>query len=256
MGGNGTAGATYVSGVYQQVQSTLNSIGSNAKLFTNEYNVLNNNSDLYGQWYSQHVESIRNNGGGVSGIGTEYYNNPGVGQSGSQVDPGRAYGTWQNLSAQGLPLEVTEFGETAGATSDEANGLTTAMTLAFGTQNMTGFTLWGYFNYGAGMYSGSVGSVLYDNSFNITPAGMAYEALMKTFTTDMNSMVGSDGSIALPDGAFYGQYELIANGQDYLFNYGPSTGSVTIDVPEPTALMGAVLGLALLFKRKRRGRAA
>ncbi len=156
---NAHGGAGWTAGLYNQVQSTVNSVGANTKLFTNEYNVLNNNSDQYGTFYAQHIESIRNgngtpNSGAVTGIGTEWYNTPGVGTNGSQVDPARAYATWQNLAGQGLPLEVTEFGETSVSGADEATGLTTAMTLAFGTPQMTGFTLWGFLGY-SGQYSGS-----------------------------------------------------------------------------------------------------
>ena len=72
------------------------------------------------------------------------------------------------------------------------------MTLAFGTQNMTGFTLWGMLNEGADQYTGSAGSVLFDNNFNITPNGTAYEALQKYFTTDDETVVNSNGSVTLP----------------------------------------------------------
>ena len=95
-----------VADIYNRVQTAVTNAGASTKLFTNEYNVLNNNSDQYGQFYSQHVESIRNAGGAVTGIATEYYNTPGVGQSGSQVDPSRAYTTWQNLGDAGTAAGV------------------------------------------------------------------------------------------------------------------------------------------------------
>jgi GH35 family endo-1,4-beta-xylanase len=249
-GGTAAGGAAYTASVYNQVQSTVTAAGANTKLFTNDYNVLNNNSDQYGQWYQQHVESIRTAGGAVTGIGTEDYNTPGVGMSGSQVDPSRSFTTWQNLSAQGLPLEVTEFGETAVAGADEATALTTAMTLAFGTQQMTGFTLWGFYNYGSGMYSGSVGSVLYDQNFNITAAGTAYEALMKSWTTDDTTTVNADGSVTLPSEAFYGDYEAIINGKDYDFTYDPSTNNYVIAIPEPATSLAVLLGFLLLLTHR------
>ena len=87
--------------------------------------MLNNNSDQYGNFYAQHIESIRN-AGGCERHRFEVVQHAGVGQNGS--GSARAYATLQNLSAQGLPLEVTEFGETAVAGADEATALTTAMT--------------------------------------------------------------------------------------------------------------------------------
>jgi GH35 family endo-1,4-beta-xylanase len=230
--GDGTVagGAPVVADIYNRVQTAVTNAGASTRLFTNEYNVLNNNSDQYGQWYSQHLESIRNAGGAVTGIGTEYYNTPGVGQNGSQVDPSRAYATWQNLSAQGLPLETTEFGETNVSGADEAIGLTTAMTLAFGTQKMTGFTLWGFYAI-PGMYSGSAGSVLYDSSYNITPAGSAYESLLNSWTTDYTSIVNADGSVTLPGTAFYGDYEVTVLGKKYQLHLAKGATDYSLTVP-------------------------
>jgi hypothetical protein len=238
---NANGGAGWTAGLYNSVQTAVNSAGASTKLFTNDYNVLNNNSDQYGQWYAQHIESIRNgvsngmgggtpNSGAVTGIGTEWYNTPGVGTNGSEVDPARAYATWQNLGVQGLPLEVTEFGETTGTASTEATTLTTAMTLAFGTPQMTGFQLWGFYGY-SNIYSGAAGSVLYNSSFQITAAGTAYENLMKLWNTDDNSTVNADGSITLPGSAFYGAYQVIINGKTYNLTFNPGTNSYTINVP-------------------------
>ena len=266
-GGTAAGGAAWDASLYNQVKTAVSSAGANTKLFTNDYNILNNNSDQYGQTYSQHVESIRNgngaNTGAVSGIGTEWYNTPGVGTNGSEVDPARSYATWQNLSAQGLPVEVTEFGESGSPSSTTATSLTTAMTLAFGTQNMTGFTLWGFFNDGPGMYSGSTGSVLFDNNYNITPNGTAYEALQKFWTTDDQTVVNAgrhrnsgklamnaDGTMTLPDTAFYGNYEAIINGKDYDFTFDPSINSYVVAVPEPATFVAAALGLLFFFDRR------
>jgi GH35 family endo-1,4-beta-xylanase len=269
-GGTAAGGAAWTAGLYNQVQTAVSSVGANTKLFTNDYNILNNSSDQYGQTYSQHVESIRNgngaNTGAVSGIGTEWYNTPGVGTDGSEVDPARAYATWQNLSAQGLPLEVTEFGETGSPSATTATSLTTAMTLAFGTQNMTGFTLWGMVNDGPSMYSGSTGSVLFDNNYNITANGTAYEALQKYWTTDDDTVVNANGSVTLPstlnadgtttqpDTAFYGNYEAIINGVDYPFSFNSSTGTYVISIPEPAPLgVAAVAFLTYcLIRRSKR----
>jgi GH35 family endo-1,4-beta-xylanase len=264
-GGTAAGGAAWTAGLYNQVQAAVSSAGANTLLFTNDYNILNNNSDQYGQWYSQHVESIRNgngpNTGAVSGMGTEWYNTPGVGTDGSEVDPARAYATWQNLSAQGLPLEVTEFGESGTPSATTAQSLTTAMTLAFGMPGMTGFTLWGFYNDGAGEYAGSAGSVLFDNNYNITANGTAYEALQKYWNTDDQTVVNTDGSVTLPstmnadgtmtspDTAFYGDYEAIIDGKDYDFDFDSSTGNYVVDVPEPTALGAAATGLLVLWTR-------
>ena len=241
-------GAGWTANLYNQVQTAVTNVGANTKLFTNEYNVLTSNGDNYGQWYSQHIESIRNgngpNTGAVTGIGTEFYNTPGTTTSvgnNSHVNPARDYATWQNLAAQGLPLEVTEFGETTGTAADEATSLTAAMTLAFGTPQMTGFTLWGFYGY-SGIYSGAAGSVLYNSSFQITAAGTAYETLLNSYTTDVTTTINADGSVTLPNGAFYGDYQVIVGGKSYGFTYDPSTNNYVVAVPEPSSLAIAVAG--------------
>jgi GH35 family endo-1,4-beta-xylanase len=254
-GGTAAGGASWTAGLYNQVAAEVSSVGANTKLFTNEYNVLNNNSDQYGDFYLQNIESIRSAGGAISGIGTEWYNTPGVGTDGSEVDPARAYATWQNLAAEGLPIEVTEFGETAVSGANEATGLTTAMTLAFGTPQMTGFTLWGFYAE-PNMYAGSAGSVLYDSNYNITPAGQAYESLMSSWTTNETGMVGAGGAVSLPSDAFFGSYDAVINGQTYPFTFNASTDSYVIDVPEPAnfAMLAVLLLVLWRSERSRRSR--
>jgi GH35 family endo-1,4-beta-xylanase len=233
-------GALFAADVYNRVQSKVTSVGANTRLFVNEFNVLNSNGDNFAQYYQTHIETIRNAGGAVTGIGTQWYNStPGAGTQvnggDTQVNAARAFATWQNLSAQGLPIEVTEFGESKDngvvGTATVATGLTTAMTVAFGTPNMTGFTLWGF--EGTPGFSQAQGSVLYTTTSpsSITAAGTAYEALMASWTTNMTGTVNADGTIALPDTGFYGDYQATINGKTYSFNFNPSTGSYQIVVP-------------------------
>jgi hypothetical protein len=101
------------------------------------------------------------------------------------------------------------------------------MTLAFGTQQMTGFTIWGFYDYGPSMYSGSRGSVLYDTNYNITAAGQAYEALRQSWSTDVMTTVDASGNVSLP-GAFYGDYQAIIDGKNYNFTFDPDVNNFVI----------------------------
>jgi endo-1,4-beta-xylanase len=221
LGATAADGPAVTADIYNRVQTVVTNAGANTRLFVNEYNVVNNDADQYGQWFSQHAESIRAAGGQVSGIGSQFYSDAGVGTSGANVDPFRVYSTFANLSTQGLPIEVTEFGSKVG--TDPAGALTTAMTLAYGTPDMTGFTLWGMYYTGSGMFSGAQGSVLYDANFNITAAGTAYQALRAQWNTDVTTTINADGSITLPNGAFYGDYDVTIKGQHYGFAYDKAT---------------------------------
>ena len=84
-------------------------------MFVNEYGVLG--SGDYGNWYFDHIEQLRQAGitagyGDVlGGIGVQHY--PG----GSQ-NAGNIMRTLQNLSVQGLPIALTEFGVSSGVSDD------------------------------------------------------------------------------------------------------------------------------------------
>jgi GH35 family endo-1,4-beta-xylanase len=221
LGPTESAGAAVTADIYNRVQTAVTNAGANTRLFVNDYNILNNNSDQYGQWFSQHTESIRNAGGQVSGIGVQFYTDAGVSTGGASVDPFRVAQSLANLGTQGLPLELTEFGSRTGA--DPASALTASMTLAFGSPDMTGFTLWGMYYTGSGMFAGAQGSVLYDANFNITPAGTAYQALRAQWNTDVTTTINADGSVTLPNGAFYGDYDITIKGQHYGLEFDKAT---------------------------------
>ena len=88
-----------------------------AKVFVNEYGSIGGSD--YATWYMNHIEQIRQAGIAagygdvVDGIGIQHY--PG----GSQ-NPATSMRTMQNLSVQGLPLSLTEFGVSSGVSQATA----------------------------------------------------------------------------------------------------------------------------------------
>ena len=71
-------GAPVVADIYNRVQTAVTNAGAFHQALHERIQCPEQQFDQYGQWYSQHVESIRNAGGAVTGIATEYYNSPGV----------------------------------------------------------------------------------------------------------------------------------------------------------------------------------
>src|SRR5205085_2572446 len=107
-------GVSGVAGIHNEVAQAIASSGSTAKVFVNEYNVLQNSNDSYANWYLQHTNAIRDAGGTVGGIGIQYYPTQSIGAADFQHTPSRIASVLQNLSVDGLPLTLTEFGVSSG----------------------------------------------------------------------------------------------------------------------------------------------
>jgi GH35 family endo-1,4-beta-xylanase len=220
-------GATGIAEIYREVRDTIAAAGGSAKAFVNEYGVLGGND--YGAWYVNHIEQLQQAGIAagygevVGGIGVQHY--PG----GSQ-NAGNIMRTLQNLSVQGLPLSLTEFGVSSGVSeSTAATILGDILRLAFGTQQSTGFFMWGFhqesgagantlFAPAAALYTVNTSNF---NNWTLTPAGQKWQDLLgiqdwdgnpnNGWTTQLSAVVDENGAINF-DG-FWGDYELTIDGQ-------------------------------------------
>jgi len=209
----------------------------------NEYNVLQNNGTSYGTFYFNHINDLRNAGGNVGGIGVQYYPTAanGTGTGSSQHSPARIVSTLQNLSVEGLPIVLTEFGVGGTAPTDTLPNPDTmasattivsdTMRLMFGTPQATGFYMWGFHsennngaNPGGNLFA--KGGALYAvntanwNTFTITNAGKAYEDLLGV--KEWDGMLGDGWSTQL-DG------KAIVDGNGNLIGFNPAAPLVDSD---------------------------
>jgi GH35 family endo-1,4-beta-xylanase len=256
-------GAAGIASIYNQVAASAAAAGSNAKTFVNEYNVLQNNGTNYGTFYFNHINDIRDAGGSVGGIGVQYYPTAanGTGAGSSQHNPARIVSTLQNLSVEGLPIVLTEFGVGGTAPTDTvpnpdtmANATTIladTMRLVFGTPQATGFYMWGFHsenNNGANPGSNlfAKGGALYAvntanwNTWTITNAGKIYEDLLgvkewdgtlgngwntqldgKTITDGNGNLVGNNPAAPLVDAS--GNVNFNGFYGDYVLTIGGKT---------------------------------
>ncbi len=219
-------------------------IGATAKVFVNEYGSIGGAD--YGTWYMNHIEQIRQAGvtagygDVVDGIGIQHY--PG----GSQ-NPGNIFRTIQNLSVQGLPLSLTEFGVSNGVSqATAATILGDILKVAFGTADATGFFMWGFhqesgtgattlFAPSAALYTVNTSNF---NAWTLTPAGQKWQDQLgiadwdanpnNGWTTQLNATVGADGTINF--NGFWGDYELTINGQPYSLTLDKGTGLYSLVV--------------------------
>ncbi len=247
----GALGYQGVANYYAAAAAAVSNAGSNTRLMTNEYNVLQfspasisstgvaSGSDNYANWYLHGVQQIQNDGGPVSGIGMELYINPDTAQDPTedQISPAEMEQAMQNLSvdktANGTPvsLSLTEFGVASGApsVSDYTTDLTEALTMIYGTPQATTFGYWG----GIGGPNDSSAYSLYNSSYQLTSVGEAYEAWMAQYDTNETLTTNADGQVSF--NGTYGIYDVTVDGTVYELDLEPGTTNYGLMTPISTA---------------------
>jgi GH35 family endo-1,4-beta-xylanase len=228
---NGTAAIDTIDNIYHQVAVAAAAAGNpNLKLDTNEYNVLQfspssinssgteSGSDPYANWYRNEVEAINNgavkdfgsNSKVVNQIGIELYSDI----TGSNLPTASTLQqALQNLSVEGLPIAMNEFGMGSGTSSTDLNSkgpgvLDMALRMFYGNPLGNSFMNWGWWN-----TSGSTAPaqmIVTQNgagNYTLTAFGQQWVTDMNAFTTPLQNLtVNSDGTINF--GGFYGEYAL------------------------------------------------
>lgn len=208
-------GAAGIAEMYAEAAQAIADAGSDAKLYLNEYNVLQYGNDNYGNWYRQDVEAIANNGGVIGGIGVQYYPFNVVGSNAHS--PARINQIYQNFSVTGLPISLTEFGVQTGGgttTAQAATYLEDTMRMTFGSANATTFVTWGF--WANDIWNQAPLAAMMDANWNLTQAGQVYQDLMAEWDTDLTLQVGPDGTIDFS--GFYGVYEITIDGQTFILD--------------------------------------
>ena len=204
-------GAAGMADIYNEAAAAAADAGSQARMYTNEYNVLQWGYDEYGNWYREHVEDLVSAGGQVDGVGVQYYVDDRTNEIGSnQHSAARIMQTLQNLSVTGLDLSLTEFGVNDGASQSLASQfLDETVRLVFGNANSTAFMMWGFWE--PDTYRPA--AAFYDANWNPRQPLYSWQNLMNQWDTDLTMDVGPDGTVNF-DG-FYGDYEITIDGVVY-----------------------------------------
>lgn len=219
--------AAGVADIFNEAASAVAAAGSDARLYLNEYNVLQYGADAYGNWYRDDVEEITNAGGAISGIGVQYYPLNAGGSNAHSV--ARIQQVFQNLSVTGLPITLSEFGvQTAGGTTVAQAGtyLNETMRMVFGTPAATTFTMWGF--WAGDVWIDAPLAALMDANWNLTSVGTVYQQLMNSWDTDLMLQVGADGTVDFT--GFYGDYEVTVDGKTYLLSLEKGTADYKLIV--------------------------
>ena len=212
-----------IANVYRQTQDAVAAVGAPTRLYTNEYNVLQNApitvtpsatyggqaaatyGDAFANWYRQEIEGINNAGATagaagdvVTGIGVQYY--PTV--NGTR-GPNVIQGALQNLSVAGLPISLTEFGgQTSIARSDAPLLVDDTIRMMMGTPAVDSMLIWGWYdqdglntdNYGDGTALINKGWKNADGTYNLTAAGVRFEYLFGRGLDPTAPGANADGS--------------------------------------------------------------
>jgi GH35 family endo-1,4-beta-xylanase len=259
-----TLGNPGVASIYKQVANAAASVGANVRLYTNEYNVLQNSSDAYANWYLSHIQNINNAGVAaglgkvVSGVGAEFY------VTGQPINAAAMQQVMQNLAVTGLPFSQTEFAIASGTSLAQAGtDLQQAFTMIYGNPMATTFNFWDFWlaleqndsfltNYQAGALMDANGNPtpLYTNYFLPMMAQDNYilpgQITPTSYSVDANGQINFNGS--------YGTYAVTLNGQDFLFTSSPTATDLTVVVPEPASAALIAAGIMGALSGKRRAR--
>jgi len=200
---NEVFGASGMADIFSEVAAATPS-----PLYVNEYFVLQYGADDTGEWYKQAVKELLDAGAPVGGIGVEYYVGHDTGRYAHSA--ARIKATLDNLATLGLPITLSEFAAAPNVSETEAaQYLSETMRLVFGHPGTTTFNLWGFTP--IDVWSEAPQAVLVDADWNLTPAGIAYEALMDAWNTEETLIVGADHAIDFT--GFYGDYDLLIDGE-------------------------------------------
>ncbi len=239
---------TGIADIYNKVDNAIAVAGSNARTYLNEFNVLQfspatidssgvaSGSDAYANWYRNEVEAVNNAGLAaygkkvVTGIGFQLYAS--VTATGSNtLSTATMQKALQNLSVDGLPLSLTEFGLASSTTMAHSQTLgpvaiENTMRMLYGTPLATTFMIWGWWDTSTSTYPPAA---MLDNSQGnniFTPIGQRWQDLMNTFSTHVVPAVDANGQINF--NGFYGTYTITVNGHSYNLELSKGTSLYTL----------------------------
>jgi endo-1,4-beta-xylanase len=223
-----------IANIYNKAIAQIRSIGSPAKVYFNEYDVINN-GDAYGNWYLNFIQNVIDSGisaGNRSklGIGIQYYNLGSVNH-----DAVRIYQTLANLGTLGLPISLTEFGLDGGNANSAPQVLGETLWLIFGMDQATTFNTWGFWE----SYMWQTGAAFYKSDWTITPTGKVWQQMtgrkdwklkgVPHWTTDVTLTTDSKGAVVFR--GFAGDYTLAIGAKSVPLTLALGTKKYTMTIP-------------------------
>ena len=207
-------GYSGIADIYRNAIAQLRAGKSLARVYFNDYNILNYGPDNFASWYLGFMHGVIDTGMTAPelakmGVGIQYYH-----FGGGSHDPVRVFQSLANLGALGLPISITEFGADNGLSADAQAILPDTLRLIFGNDQATTFNTWGF--YAPWMWI--TGAAFFDANWNITPVGKIWQQVtgiknwnlpgVPSYSTDVTLKTDAAGKVSLR--GFLGDYEVVS----------------------------------------------
>lgn len=212
-----------VAEIYRETAEAIEQGGGDAQTFINEFNILqwsrkppyateDTEWDPYANWYREHAEELQRHGAQLGAIGVQYYANADPTIGSNRHSPARIAQVLNNLALTGLPISLTEFGVSRGATPQQAaDVLADTLRLMFGHPNGQTFLMFGF--YRGATWERAAEATLFDKDWSRSLPGKVYQGLMEQWSTDKSLTVDENGNVVFT--GYYGDYVVTVAGKAY-----------------------------------------
>lgn len=195
----------------------------NARLYVNEYNILNNYNGEAStrQRYKEIIENLIDAGAPLYGIGMQgHMSNP-------LTSPETIYQALEEFAVYGKALAVTEYDASGVGETTAADYLRDFLTVVFSHPSVESFTMWGFWD-GAHWRDDAP---LFRQDWSLKPSGEAFlDLVFDEWWTDETLTTDADGAATLR--AFVGEYEVTAD-----VDGGAITRDVTLAAGDTTEVV-------------------
>ncbi|AEN72949.1 Endo-1,4-beta-xylanase [Rhodothermus marinus SG0.5JP17-172] len=202
---------------------------SSARLFINEFNIINNyaNEEATRAYYKQIIAELLAQGAPLEGIGIQSHFTvplPSMTEVKAALD---------SLAAFGLPLSITEYDVRGASEQAEASFMEDFLTMVFSHPAVESFIMWGFWD-GAHWRDDAP---LFREDWTLKPSGKVFlDLVFNRWWTDTTGVTGPDGSWTVR--GFLGDYEVTVRHEDLRADREMSLRSRS-DTSRVTVVLGA-----------------
>jgi endo-1,4-beta-xylanase len=212
---------------YVDVFKWAKAADSTARLYINEYNIINNyaNEQPTRNYYKWIIARLIAKGAPIEGIGIQGHISaplPSMSEVKAALD---------EMAVFGLPLAITEFDVTGVPEEVEANFMRDFLTMVFSHPAVESFVMWGFWS-GAHWRNNAP---IFRSDWSLKPSGQVFlDLVFRRWWTDTTGVTGPDGSWSVR--GFLGDYAVEVRVGEASF-----TKTVRLTSPQDTTILDVVV---------------